>query len=326
MAPKAVTNKTKDMAIYNLTGRNYSSLITKKFKETVYKCFNVVIRHGLGFWRLEEIPVFLVEATQSQSMVSIHRSQYAIRVPKDKWEGMSEATPEESLYDLLRLRELQEYLENEKKPDPKKKKNVRHISIIDYLGVYMSDNDPIAPNRIFVWVDKICKCANGEFDNESALLMQVILHELTHAFMEVSFMSDNRHNTLFTYNHPAYRFIEEAIANGLSLHMCMPILTTKQQLFLEQFVLNQGRGYSEGVPIFKSYPLLYVTRISIEWRWSKSFFNKDIAGVIYKALLCINLNSGLWLRPLGSGLRDVHTNIIRAQRNNTVNTTNTSKV
>ena len=316
------------MAIFNLTGKKYSLLITKKFKETIHNCLEDRAHRDLlyRFWRLEEIPVFLVEATQSQSVVSIPRSQYAIKVPKDKWEEVSEGNPEKSLDDYLHLRDLQEYWENEKIPEPGTQKRVWRVTVVDRLGVYLSDNDPIIPKRVFVWVDKICRCANGDSDNASALLMQVILHELTHAFMDVSLMSNNRHNTLFTYNHPAYRFIEEALANGLSLHMCMPLLTAKQQLFLEQFVLHQGIGYSEGVPIFKSYPMPYVRRIGADWRWSKSFFNKDIAGVIYKALFNVIPNSGSWLRPLGSGLRDVHVSIIHTQRNKTVNTTNTSKV
>ena len=311
------------MAIFNLTGKKYSSLITKEFKETIHNCLDVrAPRHGLlglgVVWRLEEIPVYLVESAQSQSMASIPRCQYAIRIPKDQWEEISEVNLKESLNDYLRLRDLQEYWESGKKPEPKR--GVWRVTVVDRLGVYLSDNDPVSPKRIFVWVDKICKCANGDFDNASALLMQVILHELSHAYMDESFMSDNRHNTFFTYNHPAYRFIEEAIANGLSLHICMPILNAKQQLFLEQFVLNQGIGYSEGVPIFKSYPMLYVNRVGVEWRWSKSFFNKDIAGVIYKSLLGVKINSGLWMRSLGRGLGDVHMNIIRAQRNNSTNT------
>jgi len=314
------------MAIFNLTKEKYSSIITKEFKETVYRCMDVKSLHRLihGLWRLEEVPVYLVESTQSQSTVSIPRCQYAIKIPKDKWEEMSEVTPQKSLNDLLHLRDLQEYWEMEKKPEPKK--GVWRVSVVDRLGVYVSDKDPIIAQRIFVWVDKICQCANGDVENASALLMQVILHELTHAFMDVSLFSKNRHNTLFTYNHPAYKFIEEALANGLSLHMCMPFLTTSQQLFLEQFVLNQGLGYSEGIPIFKSYPMHYLTCVSEDWRWAKSFFNKEIAGVICKSLFNVTPNSGSWVRPLGSGLRDVHMNIIRAQRSNTVNTTNTSKV
>ena len=317
------------MAIFNLTGKKYSSLITKEFKETIHNCLDVrAPRHGLlglgVVWRLEEIPVYLVESAQSQSMASIPRCQYAIRIPKDQWEGLSEVSPDESLDDYLHLRDLQEYWKSEKMPKPKK--GVWRVTVVDRLGVYLSDNDPVSPQRVFVWVDKICQCADGDFDNASALLMQVILHELTHAFMDVSLMSNSRHNTLFTYNHPAYRFIEEGLANGLSLHMCMPLLTAKQQLFIEQFVLNQGIGYSEGVPIFKSYPTHFVTKVGNCWRRSKSIFNKDIAGVIFKALFHLIPNSGSWLKPLGCGLLDVYKNINLAQRNNTVNTTNTSKV
>ena len=314
------------MAIFDLTGGKYPSLNTQDLRKAVYE-FNapntIHQRMVESQERDEIIPVFLVETAQSNTLVTIPETHFAVKVPEDQWLHTTETNPGESLYNKLRLWELGD-LSGYSEESERKKGNLC-LSIVDIMGVYFSDNDPIVPNRVFVWVDKIYRCASGDIENAYALLLQVILHELTHAFLDVTRIG-KKHNTLFTYSHPAYRFIEEAFANGLSLHMCMPILTTKQQLFLEQFVLNQGRGYSEGVPIFKSYPLLYVTRISIEWRWSKSFFNKDIAGVIYKALLCINLNSGLWLRPLGSGLRDVHTNIIRAQRNNTVNTTNTSKV
>ena len=210
------------MAIFDLTGRKYSSLITKEFNETVYRCIGVRA-HRISlhrFWRLEEIPVYLVETTHSQSIVPIPKSQYAVKVPKDKWEEISEVTPQTSLNDLLRLRDLQEYWEGEKRPESNK--GVWSVTVVDRLGVYISDKDPIVPQRIFVWVDKICQCANGDLDNASALLMQVILHELAHGFMDANgWIMEHRHNTRFTYNHPAYKFIEEAIANGLSLHLCM---------------------------------------------------------------------------------------------------------
>ena len=284
------------MAIFDLTGGKYPLLITQDLRLAVYNHNgpNAIIQQMIESRERDEyIPVFLVDTAQSNTLVIIPETHVAVKVPEHQRIEMTETNPEESLYRMLRLWELRE-LPNRIK-EPESTQGGSHLSIVDFLGVYTSDNDPIVPRRIFVWVDKINNCASGDIENACALLLQVILHELTHAFLDVTRIG-KEHNSLFTYNHPAYRFIEEAFANGISLYLCMDSFSVKQQSFIEQFTLNQPIGYSEGLPIFKHYPRRYVERKGIEWMRSKESFTKSISDSIINALS--NFNSGSWLGAL----------------------------
>lgn len=284
------------MAIFDLTGGKYPSLNTQDLRKAVYE-FNapntILQRRVESQERDEIIPVFLVETAQSNTLVTIPETQFAVKVPEDQWLHTTETNPGESLYNKLRLWELGD-LSGYSEESERKKGNLC-LSIVDIMGVYFSDNDPIVPNRVFVWVDKIYRCASGDIENAYALLLQVILHELTHAFLDVTRIG-KKHNTLFTYSHPAYRFIEEAFANGISLHLCMDSLSVKQQSFIEQFTLNQPIGYSEGFPLFIKYPRGYVEKKGMDWRRSKVSFSKSISDSIITALS--NYNSGSWLGAL----------------------------
>ncbi len=284
------------MAIFDLTGGKYPSLNTQDLRKVVYE-FNapntILQRRVESQERDEIIPVFLVETAQSNTLVTIPETHFAVKVPEDQWLHTTETNPGESLYNKLRLWELGD-LSGYSEESERKKGNLC-LSIVDIMGVYFSDNDPIVPNRVFVWVDKIYRCASGDIENAYALLLQVILHELTHAFLDVTRIG-KKHNTLFTYSHPAYRFIEEAFANGISLHLCMDSLSVKQQSFIEQFTLNQPIGYSEGFPLFIKYPRGYVEKKGMDWRRSKVSFSKSISDSIITALS--NYNSGSWLGAL----------------------------
>ena len=284
------------MAIFDLTGGKYPSLNTQDLRKAVYE-FNAPNTIHQRLVESQErnviIPVFLVETAQSNTLVTIPETHFAVKVPEDQWLHTTETNPGESLYNKLRLWELGD-LSGYSEESERKKGNLC-LSIVDIMGVYFSDNDPIVPNRVFVWVDKIYRCASGDIENAYALLLQVILHELTHAFLDVTRIG-KKHNTLFTYSHPAYRFIEEAFANGISLHLCMDSLSVKQQSFIEQFTLNQPIGYSEGFPLFIKYPRGYVEKKGIDWRRSKVSFSKSISDSIITALS--NYNSGSWLRAL----------------------------
>lgn len=284
------------MAIFDLTGGKYPSLNTQDLRKAVYE-FNapntILQRRVESQERDEIIPVFLVETAQSNTLVTIPETQFAVKVPEDQWLHTTETNPGESLYNKLRLWELGD-LSGYSEESERKKGNLC-LSIVDIMGVYFSDNDPIVPNRVFVWVDKIYRCASGDIENAYALLLQVILHELTHAFLDVTRIG-KKHNTLFTYSHPAYRFIEEAFANGISLHLCMDSLSVKQQSFIEQFTLNQPIGYSEGFPLFIKYPRGYVEKKGMDWRRSKVSFSKSISDSIITTLS--NYNSGSWLGAL----------------------------
>ena len=297
------------MAIYNLTHGKYPSLILNDFEACIYGCVDGCaklrgILFSFCFDRLKEIPIFLVESWQSLSLVPVPGCQCAVCIPPDQGVGFSGAEQDASLYSRLRLWELENWGE-ELHEDAEDNKDKRAITVSDYLGVYISDHDALIPKRIFVWVNKIVACANGDIENASALLKQVVLHELAHAFLDVR--TGNIHNAIFTYEHPAYSFIEESLANGISLHMCMNSFTPKQQSFIDQFIGNQGSEYSEGLQVYRLCTIHQAFSVGCEWRWAKVSFDKQIAEVIYCALNnACSANKVFWLNILSRGLNRIH--------------------
>jgi len=291
------------MAIFDLTGGKYPLIINQSLRTAVYefKDADTIYQQRIESQERDEmIPIFLVETTQSKTLVTVPETQCAVLVPKDKTIQTTETNKEESFFNRLRLWELVDLSDRIDATETKNRKV--YLSVVDFLGVYISDSDPFVPKRVFIWVDKINQCANGDVENAYALLLQVIFHELAHSFMDVTRLG-KRHNTLFTYNHPAYRFIEEALANGISLHLSMRCLSAKQQSFLEQFTLSQPVEYSEGIPIIHAYKKYYVERVGLDWRRSKVHTNKMLLNMIFKVLS--NFNSGAWLSAFNRGLQVV---------------------
>lgn len=301
------------MKIYNLTLGKYPSLTTTDLDTAVRRCLeDAKLPMLIRIFLQDNIPVFLVETLQSHSYVPVQGSQSAVLVPDSHVECTVSQEQDMSLNTRLHIWDLQKWSETLPPKEEESEEEPKKVStaIFDMLGVYISDNDPIIPKRIFVWVDKVYRCADGDNDNAKALLLQVVLHELAHGFLDVR--GKATHNTIFTYQHPAYRFIEEALANSISLHLCMSHLSQSQQIFISLFVSNQGDGYSDGGIIYTSFPIFRTFKVGEVWRWAKAAFNKEIAGSIFRALF--NTAGGSWFQQLGRELIHIQRDFFQAQR------------
>lgn len=311
------------MKAFDLTLGNHPFINTATLEASVTKCLEEAKLSMLQRVCFQaDVPVFLVESIQSHSYVRVVGSQSAVLVPDSHVESTVSQEQDMSLNSRLHIWDLQkwsEMLPSEEEPKEKKPKDeelqeeepTRVVtSIFDRLGVYISDNDPIIPKRIFVWVDKVYHCANGDVDNAKALLLQVVLHELAHAFLDVR--GKATHNTIFAYKHPAYQFIEEGLANAISLHLCMGHFSQTQQTFISKFVSNQGDGYSDGGLIYTAFPIFKVFKVGEVWRWAKVTFNKEIARSIFHALF--NTTGGSWFQQLGRELYHIQSEFLHAQR------------
>lgn len=275
---------------------------------------------------LERVPIFLVYTFQSLTSVKLPNSCISVSVPDDKlygevpdytgvpledWLHVRKLLGVHEHANLERLTELPDFSSDFSLPELDDSDELSDdtftkdgssgccITISDLLGVYCSDDDPYLPLRIFLWVDKIMMYANNDKDNTAALLAQVILHELAHADMDVR-RSHRKKNVMFTYRHPAYKFIEEAYANAASLKSCYSKLNATQQSFITDFVQNQGLGYSEGVK-------LYTERLCpMSWTWAKRRFDREIGQIIGKSL--IGTKNKIWTKTLEWELHDLRIN------------------
>lgn len=306
------------MKAFDLTTGKYLFYDTPALEASVTKCLEEAkLPMMLRVYFPNDIPVFLVESQQSHSYVPIVGSQSAVLVPDSHVESADSPEWDDSLNSRLHIWDLKDWSEmlpSEEEPKEKKPKDEEPqkivTSIIDILGIYISDNDPLIPKRIFIWVDKVYSCANGDDDNAKALLLQVVLHELAHAFLDVRVKAS--HNPIFTYKHPAYRFIEEGLANAISLHLCMGHFSQAQQTFISQFVSNQGIGYSDGGLIYTSFPIFRAFKVGEVWRWAKGAFNKEIAGSIFRALF--DTTNASWFQKIGRELLHIQSETFHAER------------
>lgn len=301
------------MKAFDLTTGKCLFYDTPALEASVTKCLEEAkLPMMLRVYFPDDIPVFLVKSQQSHSYVPIVGSQSAVLVPDNQAESADSPEWDDSLNSRLHIWDLKDWSETlppkgeESEEEPKKVST----AIFDMLGVYISDNDPIIPKRIFVWVDKVYRCADGDDDNAKALLLQVVLHELAHVFLDVR--GKAIHNTIFTYQHPAYQFIEEGLANAISMHLCMGYFSQTQQTFISQFVSNQGDGYSDGGLIYTSFSIFRIFKVGEVWRWAKAAFNKEIAGSIFRALF--NTAGGSWFQQLGRELIHIQRDFFQAQR------------
>lgn len=297
---------TKHMAIIDLTKGKYSGIVSPDYESQVYGYLdNMQSGLMMRVWadRLLSVPVFLVDTCQSGSYIPVQGKDCAVLIPEDRWTGVADAEEGSGLAARLKLWSLPELEAREDAEKPEIAKRVHSQFLVDRFGVYISDESFI-PQRIFVWVDKIERYASYDAANATALLTQAILHELAHAYLDVR----ERHNDKFTYRHPAYRFIEEALANALSLHLCMESFSAEQRGFIERFVKGQGGGYSEGWDLFNAYPVKYITGAHGcgVWNVVKATYDSSVARIICKAL-GDNIQGGYihpdWLRDLTRGIK-----------------------
>ena len=151
---------------------------------------------------LQEVPVFIVEKPLAGKPISIPTptipvvssksfptgkkhsknpiSSIAIDIPEDFWKNPFDDVSERSIkdwFDNVRRR----MREDEANQKLKQQTIIQQCSstkgMTDCLGLYVRDNHPTFPSRIFVWADKIEQAGGGCTDT---LLRHVILHEIGH--------------------------------------------------------------------------------------------------------------------------------------------------
>ena len=224
---------------------------------------------------IDTVPVFLVETSMANEYVAVPGTRCSIRVPEDR----HSAPADDSDFDIDKWVNSKE---GEKKEDPRESRP-QSLSIFDLLGVYIFTNDDdLIPRRIFVWMDKIMQYAKDNTKtgtqqigrNAAALFDLVVFHEIGHALMDVELYGIHP-SPHFSYSSDyVYRFNEEAYANGIALSIVYDNLKSQEQIFIKNFVLSQGAGYSYGWDLRRG-PFTIDQWLSI-----KVLFNFDIACMI----------------------------------------------
>jgi hypothetical protein len=239
--------------------------------------------------KLCDIPIYFVDRLQSNTVVD------GVHIPDDEWNE----------YHCGEF-DIDEWL---KSKDPSKEgevcdggaasKSGKHsngrIEHHDLLGVYVRNSgDEEMSRQIFIWVDKIVEIAktntlNGQNveDNAKALCSFVILHELSHALMDLELYGKS-YKSNFTYSDYLYRYIEEAYANAIALTTrCEGIgvdEARKTMPFIRDFVLSQPKGYRDGWRLYDNGVCLNTDRKIGEflpeieqWMYVKFLFDYDVA-------------------------------------------------
>lgn len=260
-------------------------------------------------------PIFLVDTSMINKHVSVDEGGFRIQVPEDKQDSLED----DEDFDINGWVRAKEY----------NKREFPQMIIYDLFGVYIQD-DIIVQKKIFIWLDKIEAYAKNHSqkkenisDNAKALLDLVLYHELGHALMDVELYGEPP-SALFSYkNDYIYRFIEEAYANCIAL-TCLfrrvieeerhrdddryrhgihiPSLEERCQAtpkgsFIIDFVLNQGKGYSNGWDLFKRYShFLYGID---QWMCVKILFNYELACCLRNFWIDKNFNKLNYVKEVG---------------------------
>lgn len=277
------------MKIFDLTRGKYSKMYFPEDEEFYGKDVAQMLRFSSAFQAqfvhsyidvsklLNNIPVFLVETSMSDDYVAVPGCQCLIHVPTDQLASLVD-NEEFDIDDWASTKEGD-------KENPQERTS-RSISITDLLGVYVfSDEHDVIPRRIFIWMDKIMKCAEGkphfkEKINANArnLFDLVLFHEMAHALMDVELYGVNPAQYFSYANDYPYRFIEEAYANGIALIIKEKVnrfIDWQEKEFIRQFIINQGAGYSKGWKIYETINDIGVN-IS-QWMALKVRFNYELA-------------------------------------------------
>lgn len=123
------------------------------------------------------------------------------------------------------------------------------------LGMYEKDhfdirsvNDISKHTRIYLWVDHIMEAAEEYALTPESLFTYVLIHELTHAFMDTYTEASIR--TDF------YEFKEESLATGLALYLCSCIESFDKTDLMK---MVQNNGFIENQPIPYQVGLNYMS-------------------------------------------------------------------
>lgn len=266
------------MKIYDLTRGQYPKLYAptaiedyiENIEAAYYDCVRFADLFGKPHKDVEaalgDIPIFLVESSMSGEYTMVPGQKCIVRIPNDRYVSEAKPTPEE----IERQKQ-----EKEKKEDPRERTS-RPTKITDLLGVYVYlGKDALLPRRIFIWMDKIVACATKstkipkDIDrNAMALYDLVVCHELAHAMMDVE-LHDMLPHPYFSYGRDfIYRFIEEAYANAIALHITYDKFDATQRSFIRGFINKQPDGYSYGWDLYEAG-----TMNAEQWMSIKVLFN-----------------------------------------------------
>lgn len=294
-------NKPNELTIIDLTKGKYESTIRedsgyvyiiKDLKEIISASFfNEEVDKITK--KLCEIPIYFVDRDMSGKEVEGQICE-KIRVPNDNY------------YSLCRKFDIDEWLKSKDHSNDDKvcdggatAKSGKHdkgrIEHHDRLAVYVRNiGDKKEPRQIFIWVDKIVEIAghdtnNGQNveDKAKALCSFVILHELSHALMDLG-LYNKADKSNFTYSDYLYCYIEEAYANAIALTCNKGIQgddKARETLpFIRDFVLSQPEGYRDGWRLYDNGVCLntyrkigeFLTEVE-QWMYVKFLFNPDVA-------------------------------------------------
>ncbi len=236
---------------------------------------------------LNNIPVFLVETSMSRESIAVPGCQCSVIIPADKYVS-SEDDDDFDIESWLGTKERE-------KDDPRERTSSQTF-ISDLLGVYIYTNEhDIIPRRIFIWMDKIKDYAEKETrnrtgirDNARALFDLVLFHEMSHALMDVELYGQHPAPDFSYVKDKPFRFIEEAYANGIALSILMEKISNgnfafnaQQQKFLEDFVKNQGGGYSYGWNLYNMHSVHHLE----QWLGIKVIFDIEVAYLLKESWL-----------------------------------------
>lgn len=301
---RLVLSKTKsqdELKIKDLTNDKYESTIGKA-SGYVYIINDLKEIISASFFNEEvdkitkklcDIPIYFVDRDMSGKEVEDHSCE-KIRVPNDNY------------YSLCREFDIDEWLKSKDHSNDDKvcdgsatSKSGKHdkgrIEHHDRLAVYVRNiGDKKEPRQIFIWVDKIVEIAkhntlNGQNveDNAKALCSFVILHELSHALMDLG-LYNKADKSNFTYSDYLYCYIEEAYANAIALTCNKGIQgddKARETLpFIRDFVLSQPEGYRDGWRLYDNGVCLntyrkigeFLTEVE-QWMYVKFLFDYDVA-------------------------------------------------
>lgn len=235
---------------------------------------------------LDEFPIFLVETKDSLSKMNVDNEMF-VAVPADKYtedhlgkpakcgsvdkeipadahrEGIPVDEETKDSFDKWSRSKWKE--EDTRIPEMIEGKS----EIYDLLGVYCVDTsrNALIPRKIFVWVDKIYS-----YSNPSALLRFVIVHELMHAFMDVTAYGVAPSDKFSYKDDFPYHYMEEAIANGVALNIVMPSISPSDQTFITGFVQSQPQAYAKGLDLYQCQ----YEKTMKAWMHMKVLFGQDV--------------------------------------------------
>lgn len=263
-----LTDKLDEYVVSALCRREF---FNKNFLFNRYCCHLGTMAQKLRQF-LQCVPVFLVDTSMSQRDICMPGKNIPVEIPSDSYE-LERITDKN---DDFPFRKFKDKPEDNAKCEENDTKDSKQLVITDFLGVYISDQNCLMPSRIFVWMDKICNAAQQDKENSMALLEQVILHEYSHALLDVT-LYGFIHTNYFNHLSYPYKYLEESLANGISLLCGFEHWSSSQQKFIESFVRKQPKEYAAGWSLFQKRD---ISDVAAFWLKAKAQLDKEKIDVL----------------------------------------------